>query len=111
MLATARRPAEPCKGLAERFSAEILKAPILAYTRSVGLYAGATVKAGHISRADPANWLLYNTKYSMPELLYSDWVPPVEEVKPLIALLALASLEAGCSSTSLGGLEQAAGEA
>ncbi len=27
--------------------------------------------------------------------------------KPLIALLALASLEAGCSSTSLGGLEQA----
>jgi hypothetical protein len=30
--------------------------------------------------------------------------------KPLIALLALASLEAGCSSTSLGGLEQASSD-
>ena len=64
---------------------EILKTPLLAYTKSVGLFAGATVKAGHISRNDPANFILYNTRHAMPELLYSDWVQPPAEVKPLMA--------------------------
>ena len=63
---------------------EILRTPVLAYTKSVGLYAGATVKAGHISRNDPANFILYNTRYTMPELLYSDWVQPPAEVQPLM---------------------------
>jgi lipid-binding SYLF domain-containing protein len=63
---------------------EILRTPVLAYTKSVGLYAGATVKAGHISRNDPANFALYNTRYTMPELLYSDWVQPPPEVQPLM---------------------------
>jgi SH3 domain-containing YSC84-like protein 1 len=63
---------------------EILRTPVLAYTKSVGLYAGATVKAGHISRNDPANFVLYNTRYTMPELLYSDWVQPPPEVQPLM---------------------------
>lgn len=63
---------------------EILKTPVLAYTKSVGLYAGATVKAGHISRNDNANFTLYNTRYTMPELLYSDWVQPPPEVQPLM---------------------------
>ena len=63
---------------------EILKTPVLAYTKSVGLYAGATVKAGHISRNDAANFALYNTRYTMPELLYSDWVQPPPEVQPLM---------------------------
>src|SRR3954470_3962040 len=71
----------------EKNNAEILKTPMLAYIKSVGLYAGATVKAGHISRNDTANFLLYNTKYTMPELLYSDWVQPVPEVKPLMDLV------------------------
>ena len=71
----------------ERNNHEILDTPLLSYTKTTGLFAGATVKAGHISRNDPANFLLYNTRYTMPELLYSDWVQPVEEVKPLMALI------------------------
>ncbi|MGH7956586.1 MAG: lipid-binding SYLF domain-containing protein [Opitutaceae bacterium] len=66
---------------------EILRTPVLAYTKSVGLYAGATVKAGHISRNDKANFTLYNTHYTMPELLYSDWVQPPPEVQPLMKLV------------------------
>lgn len=69
----------------ERTNEEIFKAPLLAYTRkTVGLYAGATIKAGHISRNDEANFLLYNTRYTLPELLYSDWVQPPAEVQPLM---------------------------
>jgi SH3 domain-containing YSC84-like protein 1 len=83
----AKAVAGPKAAERERFSAEILKTPMLAYNRSVGLYAGATVKAGHISRSDPSNWSLYNTKYSLPELLYSDWIPAVPEVKPLMDLM------------------------
>ncbi|MCC7168688.1 MAG: lipid-binding SYLF domain-containing protein, partial [Rhodospirillales bacterium] len=66
---------------------EIYKANLLAYTRTVGLYAGATVKAGHISRNDEANFTLYNTRYTLPELLYSDWVQPPAEVQPLMAFV------------------------
>jgi len=60
-------------------------APVLVYSRSVGLFAGATFKAGHVERNDPANFTLYNTSYTMPELLYSDWVTPPTEVQPLMA--------------------------
>jgi SH3 domain-containing YSC84-like protein 1 len=60
-------------------------APVLVYSRSVGLFAGATVKAGHVERNDLANFTLYNTTYTMPELLYSDWVTAPTEVQPLIA--------------------------
>jgi lipid-binding SYLF domain-containing protein len=73
----------------ERNNHEILRTPLLAYTKSTGLYAGATVKAGHITRNDKANFALYNTRYTMPELLYSDWVPVVPEVKPLMDLVQL----------------------
>jgi lipid-binding SYLF domain-containing protein len=63
-------------------------APVLVYSRSVGLYAGATVKAGHVERNDLANFTLYNTSYTMPELLYSDWVTPPQEVQPLMAYIS-----------------------
>jgi lipid-binding SYLF domain-containing protein len=62
-------------------------APVLVYSKSVGLFAGATVKAGRVQRNDPANFILYNTSYTMPELLYSDWVTPPAEVQPLIAYI------------------------
>ncbi|PTX98445.1 lipid-binding SYLF domain-containing protein [Opitutus sp. ER46] len=74
--------AGPKAAMKEAYNKEILEAPILAYSRSVGLYAGATVKAGHISRDDAANFVLYNTSYSLPELLYSDWVQPSASVAP-----------------------------
>ena len=83
----AKAVAGPKAAESERNNAEILKTPLLAYTKTVGLYAGATVKAGHISRSDTSNFLLYNTHYTMPELLYSDWVQAPDEVKPLMALL------------------------
>lgn len=63
---------------------EILATPVLVYSKARGLYAGATVKAGYASRNDNANFTLYSTKYTLPELLYSDWVDPIPEVKPLM---------------------------
>ncbi|HVS51697.1 MAG TPA: lipid-binding SYLF domain-containing protein [Opitutaceae bacterium] len=84
----AKAVAGPKAAEAERVNVDILKTPMLVYTKSAGLYAGATVKAGHISRNDSANFDLYHTKYTLPELLYSDWVPPVAEVKPLMNLVA-----------------------
>jgi lipid-binding SYLF domain-containing protein len=65
----------------------IIDAPVLVYARNAGLYAGATLKAGYLSRNDSANRLLYNTAYAMPELLYSDWVPPIREVEPLMKMV------------------------
>jgi lipid-binding SYLF domain-containing protein len=83
----ARAVAGPKAAEAERNNAEILRTPMLVYTRNAGLYAGATVKAGHLSRNDSANCQLYNTRYTMPELLYSDWVQPPKEVQPLMELV------------------------
>lgn len=83
----AKAIAGPKEASKERFNAEILKAPILAYTRTVGLFAGATVKAGHVSRDDESNFVLYRTRSTMPELLYGDWVPAAEEVQPLMRLV------------------------
>lgn len=83
----AKAVAGPLAAEKERNNAEILKTPLLAYTKSVGLFAGATVKAGQIARNDSANFVLYDTTYTMPELLYSDWVKPPQEVKPIIALM------------------------
>jgi lipid-binding SYLF domain-containing protein len=65
-------------------SSEILKTPVLIYSKSVGLYAGATLKGGYLTRDDEANQLFYNTKYGLPEILYSDWVQPVPEALPLM---------------------------
>ncbi|MEO7599520.1 MAG: lipid-binding SYLF domain-containing protein [Opitutus sp.] len=64
-----------------------IMAPVLIYTKSRGLFAGATVKTGYISRNDEANFVLYDTEYTLPELLYSTWVKPPEEVVPLMNLV------------------------
>jgi lipid-binding SYLF domain-containing protein len=80
----AKAVAGPHMASKERYSEELLKAPILAYTHVTGLFVGATVKAGYITRDDEANFRLYNTRYTMPELLYGDFVPPVPEVQPLL---------------------------
>lgn len=61
----------------------IIDAPVLVYTKKAGLYAGATVKAGYISRNDVDTCALYSTTNALPELLYSDWVSEIPEVKPL----------------------------
>jgi len=81
----AKAVAGPLSAETENESTKTFVAPVFAYSRSVGLYAGATVKAGRVERNDPANFTLYNTSYTMPELLYSEWVTPPTEVQPLMA--------------------------
>jgi len=83
----AKAVAGPKAAEAEKLNADLLSTPVLVYTKSAGLYAGATIKAGQLSRNDPANATLYSTKYTMPELLYSDWVQPPSEVVPLMQLV------------------------
>jgi lipid-binding SYLF domain-containing protein len=81
----AKAVAGPSSAAVESDAKTTFIAPVLVYSRSSGLYAGATVKAGHVERNDIANFTLYNTSYTMPELLYSDWVTPPPEVQPLMA--------------------------
>jgi len=83
----AKAVAGPSSAEVERDAKTTFTAPVLVYTKSVGLYAGATVKAGHVERNDDANFILYNTAYTMPELLYSDWVTPPPDVQPLMTYL------------------------
>ncbi|MDB6127140.1 MAG: hypothetical protein JWM35_1036 [Verrucomicrobia bacterium] len=81
----AKAVAGPKLAEAEKFNHDILRTPVLVYTKAKGLYAGATIKAGWLERSDEVNFILYNTTYTLPELLYSDWVKPVPEVEPLMA--------------------------
>ncbi len=67
----------------ESVNKEILATPVLVYTKSKGLYAGATIKAGFITRNDDANRRFYKTAFTMPELLYGNFVTPPAEVVPL----------------------------
>lgn len=81
----AKAVAGPKVAESERDNHPIIDAPVLVYTKSRGLFAGATVKTGYIARNDEANFILYNTQYTLPELLYSDWVKPAPEVGYLMA--------------------------
>ena len=80
----AKAVAGPRYAEAEAMNKDILNTPVLVYVRNKGLMAGATVKAGWMSRNDEANSTFYNTKYTMPELLYGNFVKPPDEVKPLM---------------------------
>ena len=70
----AKAVAGPNAAESESFNRELLATPVIVYSKSRGLYAGATVKAGWLERDDKPNFVLYSTDYTMPELLYSDWV-------------------------------------
>jgi lipid-binding SYLF domain-containing protein len=80
----AKAVAGPRAAETARMNHEILTTPVLVYTKSTGLFAGATVKAGWIQRNDAANRSFYQTTYALPELLFSDWVQPQPEARPLI---------------------------
>jgi lipid-binding SYLF domain-containing protein len=80
----AKAVAGPKAAESERDNHPIIDAPVLVYSKSKGLYAGATVKFGYLTRSDEANYVLYNTSYTLPELLYSNWVQPIPEVQPLM---------------------------
>jgi lipid-binding SYLF domain-containing protein len=66
-------------------STAILKTPVLIYSKASGLYAGATVKGGFITRNDKASQLFYSTSSALPEILYSDWVTAPAEAQPLMS--------------------------
>ena len=83
----AKAVAGPHAAEAERVNRMLLTSPVYVYTKSSGLYAGATVNAAEVARNDEDNFVLYNTNYSMPELLYSDWVQAPADVQPLMGYL------------------------
>jgi len=80
----AKAVAGPRAATSEHINEEILNTPILVYRKDRGAYIGANLKAGWLTRNDRANRSLYNTTYTLPEILYSDWVSDVVEVRPLI---------------------------
>jgi len=84
----AKAVAGPKAAANEHTNLDILTTPVLVYSKNKGLYAGASIKAGYLTRNDEANRSLYATNYTLPEILYSDWVTPPEEVKPLMDYVA-----------------------
>ena len=81
---TPRRSPAPRARAPRPTRASSRRLPSSVYGKDAGLYAGATVKAGYIVRDDDDNFTLYNTSYTLPELLYSNWVTPPAEVLPLM---------------------------
>jgi lipid-binding SYLF domain-containing protein len=70
---------------AEKSNQLLLNVPVLVYTNKKGLFAGATVKSGYITRSDAVNRAFYALDYDLPELLYGNFVNPIPaEVKPLM---------------------------
>ncbi len=63
-------------------------ANVLVYTSQEGLLAGVALKTGYIAPDDKANQTYYNTRYRLPELLYSDWVTPPADAKLLMDYVA-----------------------
>lgn len=85
--ADAKAIAGPRVAEAENYNRAIISTPVLVYAKTAGLYAGATVKAGYLSRNDNANRAFYSTSSTLPEILYSDWITPPAEVQPLMAYI------------------------
>ncbi len=73
---------------AGKFNRELLTVPVLVYSNQKGLFAGATIKGGYITRSDAVNRAFYAVNYDLPELLYGNFVDPIPaEVKPLMDLV------------------------
>ncbi|MET0263505.1 MAG: lipid-binding SYLF domain-containing protein [Rariglobus sp.] len=69
----------------EKANRELLKIPVWVYTNQKGLFAGATVKSGYLTRSDAINRGYYGVDYDLPELLYGNFVNPIpSEVRPLM---------------------------
>ncbi len=68
----------------EHLTDDLLSTPVLVYSKNRGLYAGVSIKSGYITRDDEATRILYATQFTMPEILYSNWVQAPAEVQPLM---------------------------
>jgi lipid-binding SYLF domain-containing protein len=71
----------------EHLDDKVLSNPVLVYTRNKGLYAGLSVKGGWLARNDDATRALYFTTFTLPEILYSDWLKAPDDVVPLVNLV------------------------
>lgn len=79
----AQAVAGPKNAISDNTNEEILTTPVLVYSKNRWAYVGASIKAGYLTKNDDANRVLYNTTYTLPEILYSDWVDTPSEVVPL----------------------------
>lgn len=80
----AKAVAGPRAAETERAHTELIDAEVLLYSKSRGLYAGATLRTGWVQRNDPANRVFFGTHHALPELLYSNWVEAPIEARPLM---------------------------
>ena len=82
----AKAVAGPHAAEAER-STPVFDAQVLVYSNVSGFYAGATVKTGTMAPQVEATQQFYQTRYGVPEMLYSDWVQPQPEAQQLMSYL------------------------
>jgi len=69
----------------EKANQSLLSVPVLVYSSHKGLFAGAAVKSGYITRSDSVNRAFYEVDYDLPELLYGNFVNPIPSyVRPLM---------------------------
>ena len=69
----------------EKSNQALFSVPVLVYSNKKGLFAGASVKSGYITRSDSVNRAYYGVAYDLPELLYGNFVNPTPfYVKPLM---------------------------
>ncbi|MFH1496432.1 MAG: lipid-binding SYLF domain-containing protein [Verrucomicrobiota bacterium] len=85
----ARAVATPHSANVEKVNESLPAPAIYAFTKKRGLYAGASVKTGWVSRDDEINFNFYQTDRTLPELLYGRPKMPVTgEVAPLVDYVA-----------------------
>ncbi len=65
-------------------SRDYKNASILVYTKTKGLFAGVSVKAGWVKPDNTATKVFYNTEYNAPEIVLSDWFERPPEARALI---------------------------
>ena len=69
-------------GESEAINKQLLEgANVLAYSLQEGYYLGAALKTGFMQPNESANRVFYGTNHRTPELLFSDWVTPPQEVR------------------------------
>lgn len=85
----ARAVATPHAVNAEKVNESLPAPSIYAFTKKRGLYAGANIKTGWVSRDDETNFEFYQTDRTLPELLYARPRTPVTaEIAPLVDYVA-----------------------
>lgn len=86
--ADASAVAGPLESSSESKGGEDYKsAKILVYSNKKGLYAGVAVKAGWVSPNNKGTKLFYDTEYSIPEIVLSDWFELPREATALLQRL------------------------